>query len=124
MFINSIHKTILHGTTRESHKLFPNTPEYGFCFFHAPPTGFQKGDVLAVCLENRPEYTQTWLGVAKFGGVSALINFNVRGVALKHTMDIVKAKGVLYSEETENGKNNGSKQTSLKKDCWIVTSLV
>ena len=83
--------------------------------FHAPPTGFQKGDVLAVCLENRPEYTQTWLGVAKFGGVSALINFNVRGVALKHTMDIVKAKGVLYSEETENGNNDGFETNESQK---------
>ena len=67
-------------------------------------TGFQKGDVLAICLENRLEYTQSWLGVAKFGGVSALINFNVRGRALRHTMDIVNAKGVLFSQETENGE--------------------
>lgn len=65
--------------------------------------GLSKGDVLAVCLENRVDHTGIWMGLAKIGAVGSLTNTNIRGQSLVHTLDVVKAKGILFSDETELG---------------------
>jgi non-ribosomal peptide synthetase component F len=44
--------------------------------------GLKKGDVVALLLENCLEYTAIWLGLAKLGVVSALINTQTRGQSL------------------------------------------
>lgn len=41
--------------------------------------GLKKGDIVALNMENRPEYLTTWLGIAKAGGASAFINCNLKG---------------------------------------------
>ena len=54
--------------------------------------GVQKGDVVALMMPNRPEYLAVWLGVARAGGVTALLNTNLTGTALAHCVNIVKAE--------------------------------
>ncbi len=44
-----------------------------------------------------------WLGLGKLGAVSALINTNITGDALLHTLKVVKAKTVLFTDDTEKG---------------------
>lgn len=53
-------------------------------------TGVRKGDVVALFMENRPEYVITWLAVAKIGAVTALINHNLRRRALRHSVHVVR----------------------------------
>src|SRR5262245_39025027 len=36
--------------------------------------GLRRGDVAALLMENRPEFVTTWLGLAKLGVTTALIN--------------------------------------------------
>jgi fatty-acyl-CoA synthase len=48
--------------------------------------GIGQGSVLGLLMENRPEYLATWLGLAKVGAVSALLNTNLRGPALAHSL--------------------------------------
>lgn len=57
--------------------------------------GLGKGDVIALVMPNRAEYLAIWLGVAKAGGVTALINTNLTGPSLAHCISVVEAKAVI-----------------------------
>ena len=67
--------------------------------------GYKKGDVVALFMENRPELVFFWLGLAKIGVISSLINFNLRKESLSHCISIVSAKGLVFSSDsTISGK--------------------
>ena len=51
--------------------------------------GLVKGDVVGLLMPNRVEYLCVWFGIAKAGGVTALLNTNLMGVSLAHCMTIV-----------------------------------
>ena len=53
--------------------------------------GIQQGDVVGLIMDNRPEFVITWLGIAKVGGVTALINTNLVNDPLHHSMKISNA---------------------------------
>ncbi|XP_073941562.1 long-chain fatty acid transport protein 4-like [Choristoneura fumiferana] len=61
--------------------------------------GLKRGDVVCVFMPNCAEYVCTWLGVAKVGAVSALINSNLRHKPLLHCIQVAKAKAVVFSEQ-------------------------
>ena len=46
----------------------------------------EKGDCVALFLENKPEYIGIWLGLSKLGVISALINTNLRNQSLAHVI--------------------------------------
>ncbi len=68
--------------------------------------GLKKGDVVALFMENKPEYIGIWYGLSKLGVITALINTNLRSKALKHSIEVANPKLVLFSEELSQGKNN------------------
>ena len=57
--------------------------------------GFRKGDVIALLMPNRPEYLSIWLGLAKAGCVTALLNTNLPGAALAHCINTVSARAII-----------------------------
>lgn len=59
--------------------------------------GIRKGDCVALMMPNRPEYLAIWLGVARAGGVTALLNTNLNGAALAHCINIVKPKHIIVA---------------------------
>lgn len=61
--------------------------------------GIRKGDVVALLMNNRPDYLCVWLGVARAGGATALINTNLTGQALAHSVAIVDAKVAIVGAE-------------------------
>jgi fatty-acyl-CoA synthase len=65
--------------------------------------GVGKGDVVALMMPNRPEYLAAWLGVARVGGVTALLNTNLAGQALAHCVNIVKPKHVIVEASLVEG---------------------
>jgi len=52
--------------------------------------GLRKGDTAALLMNNRPEFMIFWLGIAKAGGITALINTHQRNAPLKHSLTVVK----------------------------------
>ena len=66
--------------------------------------GFKPGDTVALFLDNRPEYVAIWLGLAKAGIITALINHNLRGSPLSHSINIVVSKAVIFGAEFTKGK--------------------
>lgn len=65
--------------------------------------GYQKGESVALFMENRPEYVATWLGLAKIGVIPALINYNLKKDPLVHTIKVADCRAIIYGLELENG---------------------
>jgi fatty-acyl-CoA synthase len=57
--------------------------------------GFAKGDAVCLMMRNRPEYVAIWLGFARVGVATALINTNLTGPSLAHCVAIVSAKAAI-----------------------------
>ncbi len=65
----------------------------------ARSAGVGHGDVVAVLMENRPEYLACWLGLAKVGAIGALINTNLTGSSLAHCLRVSEAKHLVLGNE-------------------------
>ncbi len=61
--------------------------------------GLKRGDVVALMMENRPEYPMVWLGLAKVGIIAALINTSARDFALKHALGQTQARALIFGTE-------------------------
>jgi fatty-acyl-CoA synthase len=66
----------------------------------ADSQGVQRGDTVALLLPNRAEYVPAWMGLAKIGVSSALINNNLTGAALAHCLSISNAQHVITDQES------------------------
>eukprot|EP01135_Chromosphaera_perkinsii_P002993 Nk52_evm15s232 gene=Nk52_evmTU15s232 len=65
----------------------------------AKSLGLKKGDVVAIYMENCPEFVFTWLGLAKMGITAALINRNLIGTPLEHCIKISTCKVIISDEK-------------------------
>ncbi len=63
----------------------------------AKALGLAKGDVVTILMENCPEYVMAWMGLLKAGIVGALVNTNLTGQALSHSITIAGAKHLILS---------------------------
>ena len=61
--------------------------------------GLQKGDAVAVNLENRPELLFIVMGVLKVGGIAGMINTGQSGDVLAHSLRLVQPKLLFVGEE-------------------------
>jgi fatty-acyl-CoA synthase len=61
--------------------------------------GLKPGDVVALMMDNCPEFPLVWLGLAKVGVLTALLNTAARGRILKHALDQTAARALVYGPE-------------------------
>uniref|UniRef100_A0A667XXG3 long-chain-fatty-acid--CoA ligase n=1 Tax=Myripristis murdjan TaxID=586833 RepID=A0A667XXG3_9TELE len=61
--------------------------------------GWVSGDVVAIFMESRPLQVALWLGLAKVGVESALINFNLRRDSLLHCIGVSGSRGIVFGAE-------------------------
>jgi len=65
--------------------------------------GIGRGQVVALLMENRPDFICAWLGLFKVGAQVALINTNLTGTALAHSIAISGAgHAIVGAELAEN----------------------
>lgn len=57
--------------------------------------GLGRGDTLCLLMPNRAEYLAVWMGIAKAGAATALLNTNLVGEALAHSIRIVGPRIVI-----------------------------
>jgi fatty-acyl-CoA synthase len=75
----------------------------------ARANGLGKGQVVSLLMPNRPEFVAVWLGIAKSGGITALLNTNLPGQSLAHCINSVDSKILIVDAallpllETANG---------------------
>jgi fatty-acyl-CoA synthase len=65
----------------------------------AHDAGITKGEVVALLMENRPEYLMAWLGLHKAGATVALLNTNQRGMPLAHSIAVAGARHLILGAE-------------------------
>jgi fatty-acyl-CoA synthase len=65
----------------------------------AASLGLRKGDVAALLMENRPEFLYLWFGLAKIGCISALINTQIGGEALRHALATTASQKLFVGAE-------------------------
>lgn len=70
----------------------------------AQSQGWSSGDVVALLMESRPLQVALWLGMAKIGVESALINFNLRRDSLLHCLSVCGAKALVFGAELADGE--------------------
>lgn len=58
--------------------------------------GYKKGDVVGLLLENRAEFVAIWLGLSKIGVITPLINTNLRGASLQHSIKVGQCTALIY----------------------------
>jgi fatty-acyl-CoA synthase len=61
--------------------------------------GLGRGDRVALLMHNRPEYLETWAGLAKAGVTTALVNTHLTGRALQHAIGVADAKHAIVGAE-------------------------
>jgi len=61
--------------------------------------GIGRGGTVALLMENRPDYICAWLGLFKVGAQVALINTNLTGASLAHSIAISGAKHAIVGAE-------------------------
>ena len=57
--------------------------------------GLQAGDRVALCMENCPEFVSIWVGLAKVGVITALVNTHLTGDPLRHCLTISEAEHII-----------------------------
>ena len=83
----------------------------------AHSVGLKRGDVVALMMENKPEYLFIWTGLAKIGAVAALINNNLREKPLVHCISVCKAKMILFGKECEQAMKAIQSQLNVPFYC-------
>ncbi|XP_027028958.2 hsFATP2a_ACSVL_like domain-containing protein [Tachysurus fulvidraco] len=61
--------------------------------------GLKEGDIVALFLGNEPCFIWIWLGLAKLGCSTALLNFNIRSKSLLHCFSCCGASVLIVAEE-------------------------
>jgi fatty-acyl-CoA synthase len=80
--------------------------------------GLGQGDVVALLMLNRPEFVATWLGLAKVGIVTALINTNLTGEPLRHSIGVSEAKHLIVDHELVEPWHNAREHDSVTEWVW------
>ena len=84
----------------------------------------KRGDVVALFMENRPEYVIAWYGLIKIGAVIAWINTNLRGQALAHSITIAKARHVVLGAELADAYNEARPLMDSPPVAWSTGAKV
>ncbi len=61
--------------------------------------GLKAGDVVALMMDNYPEFPMVWLGLAKVGIRTALLNTSARGRILGHALEQTAARALIFGPE-------------------------
>lgn len=86
--------------------------------------GLKKGDVVALLMENRPEYLISWIGIIKAGGQAALINTNLTGGPLAHCINISGADHLVLGSECADGLSSARDQLERDMKVWATGGSV
>ncbi|XP_026756910.2 long-chain fatty acid transport protein 4-like [Galleria mellonella] len=74
--------------------------------------GIKKGSIVGMLMHNCPQLPALWLGNARVGAVTPLINTNQRGNALLHSINVAKCDVLIFSDEFQSAIQDISKELS------------
>ena len=80
----------------------------------------RRTDVIGLVMTNRAEYIAAWMGFAKAGIATALINTNLTGHALAHCLNIAGVAVVVADEETWRNCEEARPFVSRTMMLWVL----
>ncbi|KAJ8726236.1 hypothetical protein PYW07_000934 [Mythimna separata] len=74
--------------------------------------GIKKGNIVGLLVNNCPQQPALWMGIARLGGITPLINTNQRGKALIHSINVAKCDALIFSDEYQAAIQDVAKELS------------
>ena len=90
----------------------------------AQAQGVARGDVVALLMENRPEFVVHWLGLAKLGAVTALINTNLSGRPLAHSLTVSGARHLILDAALAESWSSAAELLDARPSVWASGGAV
>jgi fatty-acyl-CoA synthase len=81
--------------------------------------GIRKGDCVCLLMPNRPEFMALWLGVTRVGGVVALLNTNLTGLALAHCVNLVNPQHIVAAAELHAALGTAQPHITSAAQVWL-----
>jgi fatty-acyl-CoA synthase len=78
-----------------------------------------RGGVVALMMENRPEFLACWIGITQVGGTVALINTNLIGQPLDYSLNISHAKHLILGKELYDNFSSTSDKSKNDFSIWV-----
>jgi fatty-acyl-CoA synthase len=85
----------------------------------AKAQGIARGQAVALLMENRPDFIAAWLGMFKAGAAVALINTNLTGEALAHSIAIAGAGHAIVGAELKDSFDGARAFLKEVPRAWI-----
>ncbi len=81
--------------------------------------GLARGDVVCLLMLNCPEYMAIWLGITRIGGIVSLVNTQLTGDSLAHSINIVAPKHVIVGAELVDAVAAVRSRFAPGVRCWV-----
>lgn len=82
--------------------------------------GLKAGDVVALLMQNRPEFLSVWGGLAKIGVTTALINTNLNGRGLAHALDAAGTRRLIAGAECMDNVDTLDDSERAGLELWVA----
>ncbi len=80
---------------------------------------FAAGDTVCLVMANCPDYLAIWLGLSGIGVTVALINTNLRGELLAHSINLVAPRCVIAGGALCDAVNEVRARLPAALECWV-----
>lgn len=90
----------------------------------ASSQGLKKGDVVALVLDNRLEYVAAWIGFLKLGVTVAMVNYQLRGHALAHCVNISGARMLITHSDLADSNASAVDFYNDRPEIWMLGGAV
>ncbi|KAI5635963.1 AMP-binding enzyme domain-containing protein [Phthorimaea operculella] len=74
--------------------------------------GVKKGGIVGLLVNNCPQYPAMWMGIARIGAITPLININQKGNALVHSINVAKCDVLIFSDEYQSAVQDVASELS------------
>jgi fatty-acyl-CoA synthase len=81
--------------------------------------GLTRGDTVGLVMANCPEYMAIWLGLSGIGATVALINTNLRGELLAHSLNLVAPRYVIAGASLAEAVRAVRPLLAPGVECWV-----
>jgi fatty-acyl-CoA synthase len=85
--------------------------------------GIEPGDTVVLYMGNRWEYVATWFGLSKMGVLAALVNNQITGQSLAHTVNIAEARHAIVEGELAADYSSALGQIKDGVQVWITDGV-
>jgi fatty-acyl-CoA synthase len=81
--------------------------------------GLSRGDTVCLLMANCPDYLAIWLGLTGIGTTVALINTNLRGELLAHSLNLVGPRHVIVGASLSEAVCAVRPLLAASVECWV-----